>query len=391
MTLGFFYHINIFIDAHGCVYTSRPIGVFVDELAKNVDKLYYWAYTTTTHNKSEQSYQLQNKNIEVVNIGKKPKFPVLVYFGGRYLSKYKSTASRCDAILVRAPSPIAPHFYSQYKSLTNIHYLMVGDYLEGIKHQDFNFIKQTLINIYTLRYEKMQDKAISNCVIFVNSSLLREKYEPFAKQVIDIKTTTLSKNDFYYRKDTCLKNDIHLLCVGRIEKPKGVEEVYEAFKLLSTSNLQYDFHLHFVGWETKDSERYKQLFLSDATKYNKVHNIHFDGFKSGNDLLQAYRNADIYIIDSHHEGFPRTIWEAMANSTPVIASKVGSIPNTIDHLQNGYLINSKSHIQLYDAVLKIISDTTLRQFMIKNAFDLVQGVRLDVQTEKIITEIKNVE
>ncbi len=47
--------------------------------------------------------------------------------------------------------------------------------------------------------------------------------------------------------------------------------------------------------------------------------------------LLITKKADIYVIASRSsEGFPRTIWEAMAHCLPVVATKVGSIPAFIE-------------------------------------------------------------
>ena len=76
----------------------------------------------------------------------------------------------------------------------------------------------------------------------------------------------------------------------------------------------------------------------------------------GADLNDIYRNSDIYIIASYHEGFPRTILESMANSTAVIASSVGAIPIELQNDIHAILIRPKSVEDIVSGVKKIIDD-----------------------------------
>ena len=46
--------------------------------------------------------------------------------------------------------------------------------------------------------------------------------------------------------------------------------------------------------------------------------------------LNFYKKSHIYILPSYHEGMPKTIWESMANGTPVIASKIDGIKDNFE-------------------------------------------------------------
>ena len=66
-----------------------------------------------------------------------------------------------------------------------------------------------------------------------------------------------------------------------------------------------------------------------ANSLNIGNRWEYIGYRTaGENLLQEYRKSDIFVIasQSNSEGFPRTIWEAMASSLPVVATKVSSIP-----------------------------------------------------------------
>jgi glycosyltransferase involved in cell wall biosynthesis len=113
--------------------------------------------------------------------------------------------------------------------------------------------------------------------------------------------------------------------------------------------------------------------------------IFFHGLKKiGNELNSMYRMADIYVLPSHHEGFPRTIWEAMANSLPVISTTVGSIPKYLKNNKHAILVPPKDPNALYYAIKLMISNTKLRNELVENSFQLVSNHTLELQTKKLM-------
>jgi glycosyltransferase involved in cell wall biosynthesis len=382
MKLGFYYHIVVYKDSEGRIYLPSYLGLFVDELAKNVRQLYYFAYTTTSLT-FEQNYKLKQTNIILKNLGKKRSFAFTVIFGYCLLKRHREIVKNCDKILVRAPSPLAPWFYLTFKQKTKIHYLMVGDYMEGIKHQEFGFLKQSAINIFTFINEYFQNVAIKKSGCMVNSVPLKEKYNKINDNVAIVKTTTLTKENFYFREDTCKDPDnIKLLFVGRIEKAKGMDELIAAFKLLRDNN--YPVTLHLAGWNTNEARHYFELLNSDSVTA-KAWIYH--GLLGGKDLFNLYRSSDIFVLPSHHEGFPRVIWEAMANSLPVISTNVGSIPFYIKNGHDAILIEAGDKRALYDSIVELIENTALMKKIIDNSYKLVSDYTLDKQVKILVDHL----
>lgn len=378
MILGFYYHIVVY-QHQGKIYLPEYLGVFVDELAKQSETLYYFAYTSINKT-DEQNYLLKQNNIQLVDLGRKKIFPATVLTGYFLLRKLQKWAGVCDAILVRAPSPLAPWFYFAYRNVTRINFLMVGDYMEGIKHQDFPFIKQKLINTFTIINESMQNHAIRHLGCLVNSIPLFEKYRKFNANVKLVKTTTLKADSFFYREDTCTNPaDIKLLFVGRIEKAKGMDELIAAFERLLKDS--YKVSLHLAGWDTQDAQEYfSRLNKNELTKSHwKYH-----GLLNGNDLMNLYRKSDILVLPSHHEGFPRVIWEAMANSVPVIATHVGGIPHTIKNGLEAILITPKQSEELFNAIIDLMKNSDQRKEMITNSRLFVSDLNIEHQVKNII-------
>src|SRR5690606_19531454 len=56
----------------------------------------------------------------------------------------------------------------------------------------------------------------------------------------------------------------------------------------------------------------------------------------------AYLRSDIYILPTYHEGFPRTLYEAMIFGTPIITTFVGGISALMQNEVNCFEIQPKS-------------------------------------------------
>jgi len=82
---------------------------------------------------------------------------------------------------------------------------------------------------------------------------------------------------------------------------------------------------------------------------------------------------DIFILPSISEGLPNVILEAMACSVPVIASRVGGIPEVIVNRENGLLVSPQNTRALTEAILTLTDDNGLRTQMGENARKRVQS------------------
>jgi len=382
MNLGFYYHIPLY-SATNALRVPAYIGVFLDSLATEVDNLILLMHEANPQEAKQCDYVLKAPQIVYHTLG--PKTPAWDRFlrPWKTLKKVENRVSECDILLVRAPSPLAPAFHRKFCKLTKIVYLIVGDYTEGLQHLDQPWWRKLPISILTYINDQQLSGVISKTKAIVNSQRLFDRYEPCACDLHLVRTTTLSQSDFYYRLDTCLGNEIKLLYTGSFSFAKGLRELIEAFSFLvyKRGNLT----LHFVGWEY-DSSKPVQNFLKDkAAEYGIVDQVVFHGFKTlGVELNEIYRMADIYILPSYNEGFPRTIWEAMANSIPVIATKVGSIPHFLKDGNDALLIEPQNSEQIVEAVLRIIENKSLRQTLIMNGYKLAGNNTLKILTSKMI-------
>ncbi|MBT6030071.1 MAG: glycosyltransferase family 4 protein [Crocinitomicaceae bacterium] len=79
------------------------------------------------------------------------------------------------------------------------------------------------------------------------------------------------------------------------------------------------------------------------------------------DMPAFLENCDIVVVPSSCDPLPRTVMESMAAGCPLIATRVGGIPEMIDDKKNGYLVDYGDHNMLANCILQLAGDTDLRK------------------------------
>jgi glycosyltransferase involved in cell wall biosynthesis len=89
---------------------------------------------------------------------------------------------------------------------------------------------------------------------------------------------------------------------------------------------------------------------------------------SGKAKLDVFARSDILVLPSYAEGMPMSILEAMACSMPVIASRVGGIPDMITDGWDGYLVAPGNAKDLSESIYRLVQDPTKIKEMGKRAY-----------------------
>ena len=110
-------------------------------------------------------------------------------------------------------------------------------------------------------------------------------------------------------------NRRQLLFLGRIHPIKGIDNLLHAWAAVEQKFPEWD--LHIAG---PDNGGY-MAEMQALAKELKILRINFVGPLFGNDKLQAYRKADLYVLPSHSENFGMTVAESLAAGTPAIVTK----------------------------------------------------------------------
>jgi glycosyltransferase involved in cell wall biosynthesis len=161
-----------------------------------------------------------------------------------------------------------------------------------------------------------------------------------------------------------------LLFIGRIVEEKGLEDLLHAIALLQ-GDLP-DITALIVG-EGQDREKMESLSIS----LKIADRVHFTGWVQPKDITSYLTAADIFVGPSRRapdgwvEAQGLTFLEAMAAGTPVIATRLGGIVDSVQHEQTGLLIDERSPKQIAAAVHRLFTDPILTQAMTKKAHQQV--------------------
>ncbi|MDY4822791.1 MAG: glycosyltransferase family 4 protein [Candidatus Onthovivens sp.] len=143
--------------------------------------------------------------------------------------------------------------------------------------------------------------------------------------------------------------------VGWVIKEKGIEELLSSWEELNKKHT--DWTLKLIG-------PYKNDYLSELCKKYSFNNIQVFGEVDHEKALSELQKSSIFVLPSYTEGFPNVILESMFLGTPIIASRVGEIPNILQN-ECGLLIDSKRKDQLKSA-LEFLMDNKSARFVIAN-------------------------
>ena len=87
----------------------------------------------------------------------------------------------------------------------------------------------------------------------------------------------------------------------------------------------------------------------------------FTGFQM--DVSEIIGAFDVAVLPSFFEGMGRVILEAMAMAKPVVASRVGGIPDLLEDGRNGFLVQPGNVAELAAAIKKLLQDKALAEKM----------------------------
>ncbi len=195
----------------------------------------------------------------------------------------------------------------------------------------------------------------SSSVVYISDSYKSNtlKYKPFREVInksLNIKSIPVGINSFWLKniqknnKFLC-NNEIKILQVGDINKNKNLITSIKAVNSLALKG--YNIKFLFAG-EIKSKKVFKKIMGYKISKYL--------GFLNKKELLEAYRNADIFLMPSLHETFGLVYAEALTQKLPVIFTKNEGFDYQISNEKVAYPVEPKKVDNIASTIEKIINN-----------------------------------
>lgn len=175
---------------------------------------------------------------------------------------------------------------------------------------------------------------------------------------VDLDTFNNLPTRDYFRKKNRITNRL-ILYAGRIDTLKGCAVLIEAVSLLRRRIGECTLVFAGPDWGS-------QGYLRELSDLRKVRTI-FTGNLNSTELRNALVACDVFVLPSFNESFPIAIIEAMLAGAPVVATRVGGIPEIVRDEYTGLLVSPGDPKGLADAIRRILEDRQLSAELATNA------------------------
>lgn len=295
--------------------------------------------------------------------------------------------SNADYVYVRFPSWVGLAAWRCARWLGKPYWLSVhGDWSQILKAY-MTGSKSALARIYykfnhQLAVQSQQTAmAHARCVFFVGEELCRRLHPAHVPTTIYQDVIHLA-GDVWEPCQRPLRTRVTLLFVGEISRAKGVGVLLEAVAHLA--HLGYSLKLILVGQGPE----------IETLKRQTIPNVELDvkGWMShGESFDRLFREADALVLPSFSEGVPRVVLEAMVRATPIIATRVGSIPDVLGQGTRGWLVDAGDAQGIASAVEDLLSNESIRLAKLEAAASYVRTYDKSYWMRVIWAQLKQID
>jgi glycosyltransferase involved in cell wall biosynthesis len=161
-----------------------------------------------------------------------------------------------------------------------------------------------------------------------------------------------------------------ILIVGFISELKN--SIIALKKLDYLKTYLTDYKIVFAG--AYQSNEFKVKFNDVLQNLKLRNNIEVKEKLTNEELKSLYEKASLFVSFSKQENNPLSILQAFASGVPVLATRVGGIPEMIEDGVNGYLFDSNKHDEFNDKFIRLINSPLERKRFAENSYELYNRI-----------------
>jgi glycosyltransferase involved in cell wall biosynthesis len=169
---------------------------------------------------------------------------------------------------------------------------------------------------------------------------------------------------------------VRFLFVGDMVPPKGVPELVEA--VLDLGARGANLRLDLLGDGPLRAPLTERVAAAGADRF-----VRFHGARPRGEVADWMRRSDCLVLPSHNEGTPVSIMEALTCAIPVVATRVGGIPELVADGTNGLLVPPQDRPALEKALDGVAGDRDLREGLTRGAAATGNRFSLEARRDEI--------
>lgn len=217
---------------------------------------------------------------------------------------------------------------------------------------------------FTISQEKIPEEKF----IVIPNAIPVDRYDS-GRLKIDIKK---KKNDL-----SLPDNSLVIGTVATLINQKGHKYLLEVAKILAEKIPDIHFLLIGEGPLRRELEQFTKQLKIDSK-------VHFLGVCGDVDELLGI--IDVFVLPSLYEGLPLALLEALAMRKAVVATKVGGIPEVVEHGKNGILVEPRDPEGLAEGIVKLIRNPNLAAKMGEEGRKIVEE---KFSTNVVVRKLEN--
>ncbi|HXB62648.1 MAG TPA: glycosyltransferase [Acidobacteriaceae bacterium] len=189
---------------------------------------------------------------------------------------------------------------------------------------------------------------------------------------VDLSRFTLrSECEPWLKRELGLRDNDFLCCaIGQITPRKGLKGLISALHRIAADAPH--IHLAIVGSPLFNRDAaYRDALIAQVKRLGLADRVHFTGERS--DVAAVLRATDLLVHNANQEPFGLVLVEAMATGTPVLATRVGGIPEIVEHDHTGTLVPAKDSVALAATLRALAIDPERVAAYIRPAHEFVHA------------------
>lgn len=247
--------------------------------------------------------------------------------------------------------------------------------IHGVMHREAQVYTSTLFDRARLLLEKWLDGYAVRHVrdIVAISPYVLEEYRGRSGARFHRIDNPLAP-EFFAIPNLEKETECRLLYAGTIDERKNVLDLLRA--LVIVRRQVPGVRLRVAGRTT--SPPYEQKVRHFVAEEGLAPNVDFLGLLDKEQLLHEYARCSLVVLASRQETMPMAVIEAMAAGKPVVATRVGGVPELVEDGDSGYTVALGDVDGMASHILELLESVALRQRLGQRARQLAQRFRLEV-------------